>query len=104
MSKYWEESVEIALEEEGVTATKDQVKNIAGSISISHENYGMAHGYDSIPNPRIFEESEKVKLLKEEIEQLKKQIECYRKSVAVRRNVPLEDVYLENGRVIYGRA
>lgn len=46
MSDYWREAVEIALNDTGVVATDKQVDDIAGSIEISHENYGMAHGHD----------------------------------------------------------
>lgn len=49
--KYWLEAVSCALDEVGLKATKEQIEIIAGSIEVSHENYGMAHGYDCIPNP-----------------------------------------------------
>lgn len=48
---YWVESVEVALAEAGVTASAEQIREIAASIEVDHENYGMAHGYDAIPNP-----------------------------------------------------
>ena len=48
---YWLEAVDIAVNEAGVKATRSQIDEIAGSIEVSHENYGMAHGYDAIPNP-----------------------------------------------------
>lgn len=48
---YWVESVEVALKEAGVAATASQIREVASCIEVDHENYGMAHGYDVIPNP-----------------------------------------------------
>jgi len=48
---YWHEAVSIALEEAGVSATAEQLETIAGDMEVCHENYGMAHGHDCIPNP-----------------------------------------------------
>lgn len=39
---YWEECVSIALDEAGLRATPDQIKDIAGAVEVGHENYGMA--------------------------------------------------------------
>lgn len=57
--RYWEEAVECALSDEGIAATKEQIANIAGSIQVCHENFGMAHGYDCIPNP-VVQENERL--------------------------------------------
>lgn len=57
---YWQEAVSCALDEAGVTATDDQINQIARSIEISHDCYGMAHGHDCIPNPTVLE-NEKLK-------------------------------------------
>ena len=46
MSDYWREAVEISLSEHGIDVTEEQIKAIAGDMEASHENYGMAHGYD----------------------------------------------------------
>lgn len=51
MNSYWEESVEIALNDVGIKATREQIECIAGAMEVCHENYGMAHGHASIPNP-----------------------------------------------------
>ena len=48
---YWQEAVEIALQEAGLEATPEQIDCITAEMESSHENYGMAHGYDAIPNP-----------------------------------------------------
>ena len=43
---YWEEAVTTALEEAGVVATAEQSDHITGSMEVSHEQHGMAHGHD----------------------------------------------------------
>lgn len=60
MSRYWEDVVSESLEIAGIIATKEQIFSIAESVRISHENYGMDHGHDAIPNP-IAEELKKTK-------------------------------------------
>lgn len=46
MKDYWIESVESSLEEAGVTATKEQIENIASDMEISSEQQSMANGHD----------------------------------------------------------
>lgn len=48
---YWEECISIAAEECGLTLTDEQLKYLTDAVEGGHENYGMAHGYDCIPNP-----------------------------------------------------
>ena len=60
---YWEECISEALDDAGITATAEQIDNITGWVEGAHENYGMAHGHDCIPNP-----------LKDENMQLKKEL------------------------------
>ena len=48
---YWEECISISFEDNGIKATKEQIQAVAGDVESSHENYGMAHGHDCIPNP-----------------------------------------------------
>ena len=67
-SDYWDEAVMVALEEANVQATEDQIKQIAGAIQVSHECFGMAHGYDAIPNPVVTRAEEELRALKREIE------------------------------------
>lgn len=50
-ASYWEDTVAESLEEFGIKLTSDQLIYVCESIQISHEHYGMAHGYDHIPNP-----------------------------------------------------
>ena len=63
---YWEESVSAALDEAGVVATSEQIKQIAGDIEVSHEQYGMAHGHDCIASPAVVENARLVMELERE--------------------------------------
>lgn len=49
---YWKECISIALDEAGVSATAEQIELIADAVDGAHENYGMAHGHECIPDPR----------------------------------------------------
>ncbi len=98
---YWEECIFAAFNTAGIQATKDQVNMVAGDVEVAHENYGMAHGHDTIPNPLAGAFAQlKQKHEIERNEWAEREI-CYKKSVAARRNVRPEDVYLENGYVFY---
>jgi hypothetical protein len=101
MTEYWREAVDIAFRDEGITATDEQIDNVAGAIESSHENYGMAHGYDAIPNPAEAVESALVASLKSEIKRLEEEIIIYRRSVAFRRGVRVDDVYTQSGKVFF---
>lgn len=48
---YWKECIQQSFEDAGIVATREQIESVADSVQVSHENYGMSHGYDSIPNP-----------------------------------------------------
>lgn len=100
---YWTETIKEAFEDAGISATKEQLETVAGWAEGAHENYGMAHGYDAIPNPANSEIDRIKKIHEAEIAELQRQINCYRDSVAFRRGVKREDVYLDvSGSVIYG--
>ncbi len=60
MSDYWSEAAHEALIEIGVSATPAEIEIVAGIMESNHENYGMAHGHDAIPNPLIAEMDRKV--------------------------------------------
>src|ERR1700722_10749454 len=51
MSNYWKTCVEEAVDELAISATPQQLKDLAEWIEGAHDNYGMAHGHDCIPNP-----------------------------------------------------
>jgi len=64
---FWEECISESFDDAGITATKDQIGTVAYWVEGAHENYGMAHGYDCIPNP-----------LNTEIERLKNELKIER--------------------------
>ncbi len=100
---YWKECIKEAFEDSKIIATDEQIDNVASWVEGAHENYSMANGHDVIQSPVENEKDRQIKTLKSEIERLENNVTTYRKSVATRRNVPIEDVYIENGDVIYGR-
>lgn len=56
---YWEECIAEAFEDAGITATAKQIDTVASSwIESAHKNYGLAHGYNCIPNPLRLENDE----------------------------------------------
>ncbi len=64
---YWKECVTEALEDAKLTATDEQISTITSWVEGAHDNYGMAHGHDCIPNPLTAEiESLRSKLKAEE--------------------------------------
>ena len=67
---YWKECILEAVEDAGIAATKKQIDTVAWWIEGAHENYGMAHGYDCIPNPLEAENKELKRKLKEEQEKV----------------------------------
>lgn len=69
---YWTECVEEALHDAGVVATPEQIEMIAGAVEGGHENYGMAHGHDAIPNPR----ADECDRLRNELEKERRKIKC----------------------------
>jgi len=99
MMDYWEECIAEAFEDAGITATKEQIDTVASWVEGAHENYGMAHGYDAIPNPLESEIGELKRKHKKEMDEQEEREECYKRSVARRRNVNSSDVYLEDGTV-----
>ena len=69
---YWAECVSEALDEAGITATPQQISMVAEYVSGAHDNYGMAHGHDCIPNPLAGE----VKQLKTALDIEKRKVVC----------------------------
>lgn len=70
--RYWKECIESALDEAGMVATPTQVESITKCVEISHDQYGMAFGYDCIPNPIMLENER----LKKELEIERDKIPC----------------------------
>ena len=48
---YWKECISEAFEDAKITATTEQIDLVASWVEGAHDNYGMAHGHDCIPNP-----------------------------------------------------
>ena len=99
---YWNECIEEAFEDAGITATKDQVDTVASWVEGAHDNYGMAYGHDCIPNPML-SEVEKIKreMVKQQ-ESHERQLNGIRKGVARRRNVDIGGVLIsDSGEVTY---
>ncbi len=63
---YWKECISEALDEAGLTATQEQIDNIAESVQGSHENYSMYMGYECIPNPLKAENEKLTKQIRDE--------------------------------------
>lgn len=70
---YWKECVAEAFEDAGITATKEQIDTVTSWVEGAHDNYGMSHGHDHIPNP-----------LQQEIDQLKINIKKERDKIVCR--------------------
>ncbi len=70
--QYWDECISSALDDAGITATDEQIKQIAGAVAVSHEQYGMAHGYDCIPNP----DRQEIDRLKRDIQRERNKVIC----------------------------
>lgn len=100
---YWKECIKEAFEESKINATEEQIDNVTGWVEGAHDNYSMAHGHDCIPNPVNTEKEVLKQKHQEAINRLENKIFIYRQSVARRRNVPIEDVYIEGNSVIYGK-
>ncbi len=64
---YWEECLAVALEEAGAHATTEQIEKVADAIDHAHQNYGIAHGHDCIPNPLETENKRLAEQLKKEM-------------------------------------
>jgi len=98
---YWEECISEALDDAGVTVTKEQLDTITSWVEGAHDNYGLATGSECIPNPLEAE----IKALKadheKEVAELEEREQCYKRSVATRRGTKPENVWLENGDVVY---
>ena len=63
---YWHECICEAFEDAGIIATDAQIESVVGWVEGAHENYGMAHGHDAIPNPMVQENERLERELKKE--------------------------------------
>ena len=98
---YFFECISQSFDEHGIKATDEQIEAVADDVRISHENYGMAHGHDAIPNPLNAD----IENLKRQIKQLERDRDeamlNFQKNVAMRRGCSPSDVEIqEDGHVI----
>ena len=63
---YWQECIAEALESAGIVASNQQRDLVAEFVESAHDNYGMAHGHDCIPNPLAEENKRLSKILQDE--------------------------------------
>ena len=64
--RYWQECISQAFDDAGISASPEQMESVVMAVEGGHENYGMAHGHDSIPDPIRQENEELKKRLKKE--------------------------------------
>lgn len=100
---YWIESVACSLEEQGVSLPQETIKAIAKDMINSAECEGMAFGHDAIPDPLNAEIEQLKKGYESRIKELEARDLVFRESVAVRRGVKVENVYIQNGSVMYDK-
>ncbi len=72
MMDYWRECIESAFEEAGIQASEKQISVVTDCVDGAHENYGMAHGHECIPNP-LAEENRR---MEEELKKEKDKVFC----------------------------
>lgn len=112
MHDYYRETISTALDEappDGVVLTGKQIDYVVEAVLGAIENQSTFSGEDRIPDPdgpSAVERALREQALRHERELAARdqEIHAYRSSVAARRNVPIEDVQVIDGDVIYGRA
>lgn len=72
MGDYWRIFAEEVPADMGLKLTPEQIDYLTDALKGAHENYGMAHGRDHIPDPRAGE----IKRLERELEKEKSKIHC----------------------------
>jgi hypothetical protein len=101
---YWIESVSCSLEENDITVSAETLEKIAKDMMNSAECQGQAFGHDAIPNPRNSEMEELKRKYEARIKELEARDLVFRESVANRRGVRSENVYIEHGSVMYDKS
>ena len=98
---YWKDTIDEAFEDAGITATKEQRECVAGWVEGNHDNYGLAHGHECIPNPRDADVDRVTKQL-EQMEAERDQMELnFKRNIAMRRGCDVSDVSIEeDGRAM----
>jgi hypothetical protein len=98
MNEYWKVSLEELLDEHGIVATEELIKDII----VVREMESEGCGYINIPNPENTEIQDLKNKIKQLVSEHSRQIEGIRKGVAQRRNVEPSDVSIDSdGNIIY---
>lgn len=69
---YWKETIKEAFEDAKIQATEEQIITVTNWVEGAHDNYGMSHGHDCIPNPQTLE----IEKLTEELKRERNKIQC----------------------------
>ena len=101
--KYWKICIEEAVSEIGISATEEQIAALAEWVEGAHDNYGMAHGHDCIPNPAETAREEYARRHKKETDEAEEREYLLKKAIASRYNVPVH-VSVRDGGVEVERA
>ena len=67
---YWRECISLAFDEAGITATEEQISDVAGYAESAHQNIGMAMGHDHIGNPLEQENAQLKRAIRDEREKI----------------------------------
>lgn len=98
---FWKEVVSEAFDDAGIKASDDQIGTVASWVESAHDNYGTYTGSEFIPNPLEAEIKKIEAAHKREIAEIENEVEVYRNSVSRRRNIPSNQIYIEDGKVLY---
>jgi len=83
---YWKTCIEEAVSELGIQATEQQIKDLAEWVEGSHDNYGMMHGHDCIPNPAETARKEDARRHETEMRKAEERERLLKKNIASRYN------------------
>ena len=100
--KYWKECVSEAFDAVGIVATDEQINTVASCVEGAHDNYSLAMGHECIPNPLLPDIENLKKKIKKQEDQYERQLLGIKQGVALRRNVTVADVSIDDdGLVTY---
>jgi len=99
---YWIESVQSSFDENNISVSKDVVAAVAKDMLNSSECQSLAFGHDTIKSSNT-KVDELTKRYEAKISELEERDRIFRESVAKRRGVSPEDVYIEHGSVMYNK-
>lgn len=101
---YWIEAVSCAFDEYNIPhLPTEAMKRFAEDMQNASEMQGQAFGLDAIPNPKNSEIEELKKKHEKEKKEWEQREMIYKQSVANRRGVNVQNVYIEGESVMYDR-